>query len=110
VNKVNTKVTLHWKLDASPSLPEDVRTRFRSKYQGRINKRGEVVIHSQRHRDQGRNVSDCITKLREMLLEVAAAPKRRRPTRPTRGGKERRLREKKARAQTKQLRRKPMAD
>ena len=41
---------------------------------------------------------------------VAATPKKRKPTRPSRGAKERRLREKKARAQTKQLRRKPVTD
>jgi len=110
VNKVNTKVTLHWSVDSSPSLSEDMRERFRAKYGQRINKHGELVIYSERYRNQGRNVSDCLTKLREMLLDVALAPKKRKPTRPSRGAKERRLREKKARAQTKQLRRKPMAD
>ncbi len=110
VNKVNTKVTLHWPVVSSPSLPEDVRDRFRAKYGQRINKHGELVIYSGRYRDQGRNLTDCLTKLREMLLDVAPAPKKRKPTRPSRGAKERRLREKKARAQTKQSRRKPMPD
>ena len=110
VNKVNTKVTLHWSVDSSPSLPDDVRERFRAKYGQRINKHGKVVIYSERYRDQGRNVSDCLSKLREMLLDVAQAPKKRKPTRPSRGAKERRLREKRARAQTKQMRRKPITD
>ena len=97
VNKVNTKVTLHWPFESSQSLPDDVRERFGAKYRQRINKHGEVVIYSERYRDQGRNVSDCLTKLREMLLDVALAPKKRKPTRPSRGAKERRLREKKGR-------------
>ena len=50
VNKVNTKVSLHWSIDSSPSLPDDVRDRFRAKYPRRINKRGAVVISSGRSR------------------------------------------------------------
>jgi len=110
VNKVNTKVTLHWPVDSSPSLPEDVRERFRSKYSRRINKNGELVIYSQRYRDQGRNVDDCLDKLREMLLDVATAPKKRKATRPSRASKERRLRDKKAKSQTKESRRRPDRD
>ncbi len=110
VNKVNTKVTLHWPVDSSPSLPEDVRERFRSKYSRRINKNGELVIYSQRYRDQARNVDDCLDKLREMLLDVATAPKKRKATRPSRASKERRLRDKKAKSQTKESRRRPDMD
>jgi ribosome-associated protein len=107
VNKVNTKVTLHWPLASSPSLPDEVRDRFRARFRRRINKQGELVIHSQRYRDQERNVDDCLEKLRALVLEVASPPKRRRPTRPTRASRERRLREKKARSQKKDLRRGP---
>jgi ribosome-associated protein len=110
VNKVNTKVTLHWTVESSPSLPEDVRDRFRSKYGRRINKNGELVIYSQRYRDQGRNTEDCLDKLREMLLDVATAPKKRKATRPSRASKERRLRDKRARSQTKESRRRPQTE
>ena len=107
VNKVNTKVTAHWPVETSPSLPDDVRERFVSRFRRRINKQGELVIHSQRYRDQERNYGDCLDKLRAMLLEVATAPKRRKATKPTRGSKERRLREKKSRSETKSRRRPP---
>jgi ribosome-associated protein len=110
VNKVNTKVTLHWTVESSSSLPEDVRDRLRSKYGRRINKNGELVIYSQRYRDQGRNTEDCLNKLREMLLDVAIAPKKRKATRPSRASKERRLRDKKARSQTKESRRRPQTE
>jgi ribosome-associated protein len=69
-----------------------------------------LVIHSQRYRDQGKNVADCLEKLREFLLEVATPPKRRIATRPSRASKERRVREKKSRGQTKKLRKKPRSD
>ncbi len=107
VNKVNTKVTLHWPVESSPSLPDDIRDRFRSKYGQRINKNGELVIYSQRYREQGRNTDDCLDKLREMLLDVATAPKKRKRTRPSRASKERRLRDKKAKSQAKESRRRP---
>jgi ribosome-associated protein len=110
VNKVNTKVTIHWPVDTSPSLPEDVRQRFLDRFRRRVNKQGELVIHSQRYRDQERNIADCLEKIRGLLLEVATRPKQRKPTKPTRASKERRLREKKSRSQTKQQRRRPTLD
>ncbi len=104
VNKVNSKVTLHWSVAESPSLPDEVRERFMRSFTRRINALGQVVVVSQRYRDQGRNVADCMDKLRAMLLEVATPPRRRKKTRPTRGSKERRLRDKRAASQKKQLR------
>ncbi len=91
VNKVNTKVTLHWSITSSPSVPEDVRARFVAKFRRRINNKGQLVVISQRFRDQGRNVGDCLAKLREMLGSVATAPKARKATRPSRASRERRL-------------------
>lgn len=107
VNKVNTKATLRWAVADSPSLPEAVRRRFMEQNRRRITGEGEVIITSQRFRDQGRNVADCVAKLREMLATAAVAPKRRKKTRPPRAAKEKRLHEKKARSRTKQLRKTP---
>jgi ribosome-associated protein len=104
VNKVNSKVILHWDVTRSPSIPDDVRQRFLERYRQRVNKAGELVIHSQRFRDQGRNVADCIDKLRDLLLSVATVPKARKRTRPTRSAVEQRLQQKKRRSQTKQQR------
>ena len=110
VNKVNTKVTLHWDVEKSPSLPEAVRQRFLERFPRRINKQGQLVVSSQRYRDQGRNVADCLNKVRELVSEVAVPPKRRQPTRPTRASRERRLQEKRHRAERKQSRRNPPLD
>jgi ribosome-associated protein len=105
VNKVNTKATLRWAITDSPSLPEGVRERFLEKYKRRITNEGELVLSSQRFRDQGRNVADCLEKLRQLLLEVATAPRPRKKTKPSRAARERRLNEKQQRSQKKQRRR-----
>jgi len=110
VNKLNTKVTLRWTPSTSKGLPADVCARFVEKYRRRMTKGGELVMHSQRYRDQGRNVADCLEKLRMLLLDVATAPKLRRPTRRTRGSVERRLRDKKQSSEKKDRRRRPSSD
>ena len=104
VNKTSTKALLRWSIDRSPSLPADVRERFRSRYPRRITTEGEVLIQSQRFRDQGRNVADCLSKLRALLLEVSTPPRPRRKTRPSRASVERRLVEKRQHKQRKQRR------
>ncbi len=104
VNKVNTKVTLHWNVQDSPSIDDTLRDRLRSQYPRRINKMGEMVIISQRYRDQIRNVEDCHEKLREIILNCTKVTKTRKVTRPTRASKARRLEEKKRNSQRKSMR------
>lgn len=104
VNKVSSKAVLRWAAAASPSLPEDVRSRFLRRFGSRVTAAGEVVLACDRHRDRGRNRGDCLERLRGMLAEVAAAPKPRRRTRASRGSIERRLESKRIRAERKRLR------
>ena len=105
VNKVASKAVLRWDVVASPSLPPDVKARLRAREANRITANGELVLTSQRFRDQERNRQDCLDKLRAMIAGAAVRPKARRKTRPTRGSQEARLREKKRRAGTKAGRR-----
>ncbi len=105
VNKVSSKALLRWPVVSSPSLPDDVRARLLARYRSRITSGGELLISSQRFRDAGRNVVDCLEKLREMLLSVATPPKTRRPTRPSRGARRRRLEDKRSQSQKKRGRR-----
>ena len=107
VNKVNSKAVLRWQALASPSLPEDVRARLAARYRARITASGELLVTSQRYRDQARNANDCLEKVRELLAAIATAPKKRRPTRPSRGAKERRLESKRVAGRKKELRRRP---
>ena len=107
VAKVSTRATLRWRVATIPSLTAGVRERFLQRYHRRISSEGELILSSQRFRDQGRNVADCLERLRGMLAEVAEAPRPRRPTRPSRASREKRLSEKRQRAATKSLRRPP---
>ena len=110
VNKVSTKAQLRWSVARSPSLPESVRQRLLVAMRRRITAEGELLIVSQRFRDAGRNVADCLEKLRKMLAEVALPPKARRPTKPTAASMRRRLDQKRKHAQKKRLRRQLGAD
>jgi len=107
VNKVNSKVTLHWGLKRSKSVSESLRQRFVKRFPRRINQQGEVVIASDRYRDQLRNRQDCLEKLRGLLLSVSRKSKPRRPTTPTRASQERRIENKKRRGDKKTGRRPP---
>lgn len=105
VNKVNSKALLRWPIATSTSLPDAVRQRFRERYGNRITADGDLLIASQRFRDQARNVDDCLDKLRAMLALVAAPPVRRKRTKPSRASIERRLGAKRRRSEKKQSRR-----
>ena len=107
VNKLNTKALLRWAVVRSPSLSESVRKRLLSRYRRRVTSEGDLLVCSQRFRDAGRNVADCLEKLRTMLAEVAVAPKRRKPTKPTAGSVRRRLENKRRKSKKKESRRQP---
>jgi ribosome-associated protein len=110
VNKVASKAVLRWAVAASSSLPEEVRGRFLGSYARRINERGELVLSSQRYRDQARNVDDCLEKLRALILSAAKVPRSRRKTRPTKASREARLSQKKAVAEKKRRRAPPTSE
>jgi ribosome-associated protein len=107
VNKVSSKALLRWDLANSPSLPEDVKVRLRAHERRRVTREGELVLTSQRYRDQERNRQDCLEKLRELILEALQRPKPRKATRPTRGSQRVRLANKRRRAATRNLRQVP---
>ncbi len=78
-----------------------------ARYKRRMTGAGELVISSQRFRDQGQNVADCLNKLKEMVLSVATPPKKRKPRSVSKAAKQRRLTNKRRRSETKRLRRSP---
>jgi ribosome-associated protein len=107
VNKVASKAMLRWKPTTSESLPVEVRQRFLARYGSRLTTEGELVISSQRYRDQPRNIDDAKQKLRAMIVTVLVPPKKRRPTKPSRSSVAKRLEKKQAQSQKKQRRRVP---
>jgi ribosome-associated protein len=105
VNKVASKAVLRWDFAASPSVPDDVKARFRDRFPSRLTTEGELVLSSELTRDQGRNREDCLEKLAVMLRAAAVRPKVRRPTKPTKGSKRRRVEAKRHQAARKAGRR-----
>ena len=105
VNKVNSKAVLRWNITASESLTDEVKARFLSRFSQRINHLGEVVLSSDRHREQPRNIAECYEKLRQLIQVALIVERPRKPTRPSRGSIERRLQSKQKSSQRKQRRR-----
>ena len=97
VNKVETAVQLRFDAANSPNLPPEVLARLRGLAGRRMTKDGVVVIIARRTRSQERNRADALERLVELVREAAVPPKTRRPTKPTRAAKRRRLEGKKIR-------------
>jgi ribosome-associated protein len=109
VNKVNSKAVLRFALTLSANLPADVKERFVEKYGARLTTEGELILTSQRYRDQAANVEDCLQKLKEMILSVATKPVARKKTRPSLAAQRRRVESKRETAIKKQQRRAPLS-
>lgn len=104
VNKTNSRVTLRFDLENCPGLGIGWRERFKTQFGSRLNNDGVVVIHSEQHREQPRNLADAKERLAAMLLACQSPPKKRRPTKPTRGSQRRRIEAKKRTGEKKQSR------
>jgi len=105
VNKVSNAVHLRFDIRAS-SLAEEVKHRLLARGDKRISRTGVVVIKSQQHRSLELNRAEAIARLQALVDAAAFVPKKRRPTRPTRASKERRIEGKLRRSKVKALRRK----
>lgn len=105
VNKVNSRATLSWDLEASTCLSEVVKQRFRDLYPNLITNEGLVIIHSDEYRDQKRNIEACKEKLYDYLTLAKTPPKKRVPTKPSRAKKASRVADKRQHGAIKKLRR-----
>jgi ribosome-associated protein len=105
VNKLETAVQLRFDAMASPNLPTAMKERLVALAGRRITKDGVLVITAQRHRTRERNREDALERLLDLLREAATPPPPpRRPTKPSRAAKARRVDEKTRRGATKRLR------
>lgn len=105
VNKVASKIELEFHVAATTVLDAWTKQRLLTIAGRRVDGEGWLHIVSQATRDQQKNLEDARQKLAAMIREALVRPKIRRPTKPTRGSKERRLTEKKQTSQRKQNRR-----
>jgi len=104
VNKVSTAVELRFEAARSPNLPDAVKHRLKRLAGSRWTKDGAIVIFVQETRSQLRNREIARERLADLVRRALVAPKKRRPTRPTRGSVERRIKAKKVRGEVKALR------
>jgi ribosome-associated protein len=104
VNKLSTAVQLRFDARHSPSLAPEVRARLERLAGWRLTRDGVIVIIAQRHRTQARNRRDALDRLIDLIRQAAVVPVKRRPTRPTKASRERRIEGKKRRGGVKRLR------
>jgi ribosome-associated protein len=103
VNKVSSAIHLRFDIAAS-SLPEAVKARLLASNDSRVTREGVIVIKAQQHRSQDLNRAEALQRLQAMVGDAAHVPKTRRPTRPTKASKKRRLDGKIRRGRIKALR------
>ncbi len=103
VNKVATAIHLRFDVRAS-SLPEFYKQRLLALRDQRITQDGVVVLKAQQARSQERNRENALARLAELIRSVAAVPKKRKATKPTRAAQRKRLERKTKRGRDKLLR------
>ena len=110
VNKLCTRAELRVSVEAIGGLSDLVRRRLRDLASRRLNKADEILIVAETERSQLDNRRECVRRLRVLVAQALAVPKKRRPTRPSRSSIEKRLATKRQQSGRKQARRKPDAD
>ena len=103
VNKVSSAIHLRFDIKAS-SLPAFYKTQLLKIKDRRISKEGVVIIKAQKFRTQEKNRLDALVRLQEIVKDAAVVQKSRRPTKPSKGAKKRRMDSKTLRGKTKSLR------
>ena len=103
VNKVSSAIHLRFDIRNS-SLPDEHKARLLALPDQRITRDGVLVIKAQTQRSQDMNRAEAFGRLQELVDSVAEAPRIRRPTKPTKASKRRRVEGKNLRSQVKLLR------
>jgi ribosome-associated protein len=103
VNKVSNAIHLRFDIRAS-SLTDAVKQRLLRRRDQRITREGVVIIKAQQHRSLEQNREEALARLQQLVDAAAVVPKRRKPTRPTRAAKARRVDAKVQRGRVKAMR------
>jgi len=101
VNRVASKVDLRFDLGANESLAPSIRDRLAQRYAGRLDAQGRIVVVSQSERTQAANLAQALERLADLVRQATIVRKKRRRTKPTRGGIRRRLEAKKRQGEKK---------
>lgn len=105
VNKVSTRATLLFDLDACGRLDDAQRARIRSKLGGRVSRSGQLRVVAARERTQAANRALAERRLIELITRALHTQAERRATRPTAGAHRRRVEAKRRRGEVKRCRR-----
>lgn len=95
VNKVATAVELRFDVRNSADLPAPVKARLERLAGSKMTQDGVLLIRSEGQRSQSQNLAEARDRLAALVRQALVVPKKRRPTRPTKGSVERRLQAKK---------------
>jgi ribosome-associated protein len=107
-NRSSTRVDLSWNVDASRVLGPRQRARIKGHLRNRLDSSGTLRLSSDKHRSQTRNREEVLTRLARLVSEALQPRRARVATKPSQAAKERRLRSKRRRSETKKLRRAPL--
>lgn len=105
VNTSSTRIELLWDLTGSQAISDEQRERLRTKLVSRLDSDGRVRVVASGRRSQRQNRHDADERLAALIKYALHVPKKRRPTKPTRAAREKRLADKKRRAEIKRERR-----
>ncbi|AFT68880.1 Class I peptide chain release factor [Alloalcanivorax dieselolei B5] len=103
VNKVSSAIHLRFDVRSS-TLPEFYKERLLALGDQRITADGVIVIKAQRYRTQEKNLDDALQRLRALILDATVVHKKRRPTRPSKSARNKRMDKKTRHGHTKALR------
>ncbi|PNU18815.1 aminoacyl-tRNA hydrolase [Geothermobacter hydrogeniphilus] len=103
VNRSLTAIQLRFDI-CNSSLPAEVKSRLLTLAGGQVSSSGVLLIRARSHRSQEQNRREALERLRQLLIRAASVPKARRPTRPSKSARKKRVDQKIRRGRTKALR------
>ena len=107
VNKVETMAEALWHVASSAHFTEEEKARIQEKLETKINKEGYLTTKSSATRSQLENKLIAQKKLEDLVTKSLLQPKKRKPTKPSKAAKEKRLDSKKKESLKKEMRRVP---
>lgn len=110
VNKVSSKVELHFSIPSSHALSGTEKARALKKLSSRLTKSEELILQCDESRSQHKNKEIVTSRFIELIKDSLKKPKPRKKTKPPKAAKLKRLREKKMRSEKKADRKDPLRD
>ena len=108
VNKTESRVELQWNIEESAFLTENQKLLIKQRLRSRLTDSGVLILASEKSRSQFQNTEDVTERFLNLIRKSMEPVKRRKPTRPTKASKERRIQGKKKRGEVKKQRRGPV--